>query len=705
MNIRKFSVLAFSLILFAGWWAIGFSEEVEEPLIPLIIPEGFDIGHDDSAVASATAVGANYRRPPKSGGDDEAESTVGPNQIVNAPQQLNPNGLIGRSELAIAVDGDDGAPGENIVIGWNDADGFLPQFALGGLSGWAFSSNSGASFVDGGGLPSTSIPTSPPTTIVPSGDPWFTHWRDDAGNGIFLYSNLAVRANVAGNGPGNGRTVAGLSIHRGTVAGGALSWATPSLIPSPSAVGTFGLDKEAMTSNPNGGVREVYVTATNFDLAASPIGGIVAYSSLDGGASFSGPTHVQAQGADGVQGSAPAVGVNGEVYVVWERGRFNHPLVTPANPFARIQFRRSTDGGASFGPTIDVASITAAARKPPAGYNRSRHNDFPRIAVAHSGPWMGRIYLAYHDAGSNPDLPGTVTLTGAGNPALPGVADADVFIKYSDNGGTSWSAPILVNGAIGDQKAQFWPVVSVTDGGLVSIFYYEDVETNVTPDPNDIETNRGLDGVAGRTRRSNRSSIVDGYVALSTDGGASFGTPVRVTDFSSNWSRTVSNIIPNFGDYNDAVSREIGPNTVRVYATWADSRVQIDINPDPNITDMRPIPSAAYGFVDITKTEGAGKYVASVPKNFVLGQNYPNPFNPATRIDYALPEAAKVELKVYNLLGQEVRTLVDYEQPAGMHQIVWDGTDASGNGVASGLYFYKLKTPTFAETKQMMFVK
>ena len=49
--------------------------------------------------------------------------------------------------------------------------------------------------------------------------------------------------------------------------------------------------------------------------------------------------------------------------------------------------------------------------------------------------------------------------------------------------------------------------------------------------------------------------------------------------------------------------------------------------------------------------------------------------------------------------------LVDYEQPAGMHQIVWDGTDASGNGVASGLYFYKLKTPTFAETKQMMFVK
>jgi len=702
MNLRKFSiVLGLASIFLAGFWASGaFGQGPEEPLAPVVIPDAYDIGsEDEGAPASATAVGVNYRRPPDAGKDDTFGTTVGANQVVSAPQSIFPAGLIGRSETAIAVDADAGTPGENIVIGWNDADGFIAPFLLDGLSGWAFSSNSGTSLVDGGGLPFTSIPTSPPTTIVPSGDPWLALLKDAVGNGTFLYANLAVRANVAGNGPGTNHSVEGLSVHRGMVSSGALSWATPALIPSPSAPGTFGLDKEAMAVNPRHGHTEVYVSSTNFDLAASPIGGIVVFGSSDGGATFGGPTLVQGQGADGVQGSMPAVGTNGDVFVVWERGRFNIP---PAQ--AKIQFRRSTDQGATFGPTIDVAAISAAARKPPAGYNRSRHNDFPRIAVAHSGPWMGRIYVTYHDAGSNPDLPGTITLTGAGNPALPGVADADVFIKYSDNGGATWSAPILVNGAIGDVKAQFWPVVSVTDGGIVSVVYYEDVETDLDP-ANNLETNRGLDGVAGRTRRSNRSSIVDTYAAFSTDGGVSFGTRVRVTDFSSNWSRTVSNIIPNYGDYIDAVSRETGLNTVRVYATWADGRAQVDINADPAIVDMRPVPSAAYGFVDITKTEGSNKYTAGVPKNFVLGQNYPNPFNPMTKIDYALPEAARVELRVYNLLGQEVRTLVDYEQPAGPHQIVWDGTDASGNSVASGIYFYKLKTPSFLETKKMMFVK
>ena len=699
MSFRKFwFAFGFGLIFVAGWATVGFAVDAEEPLAPTVITDGFDIPPDESAPASATSVSTLNRRPPQAGRDDVFESTTGPDQIVNAPQSLFPAGLIGRSETAIAVDADAGTPGENVVIGWNDADGFIAPFLLDGLSGWAFSSNSGATFVDGGGTPTTTIPTSPPTIVGASGDPWLALLRDAVGNGIFLYANLARRVPIAGNGPGTPHSIEGLTVHRGTVSGGALSWATPALIPSPSAPFTFGLDKEAMAVDPRHGHKEVYVSATNFDLAASPIGGIVVFGSTDGGITFGGPTLVQGQGVDGVQGSMPAVGVNGEVYVVWERGRFNIP---PAQ--AKIQFRRSTDLGATFGPTIDVAAITAAARKPPAGYNRSRHNDFPRIAVAHSGPWRGRIYVAYHDAGSNPDLPGTITLTGVGNPALPGVADADVFIKYSKNGGTSWSAPIRVNSAIGDGKAQFWPVVSVTDGGIVSVVYHEDVETDLDP-ANNLETNRGLDGVGGRTRRSNRSSIVDTYVAFSVDGGASFMTPIKLSSVSSNWSRTVSNIIPNYGDYLDAVSRETGPNTLRVYSTWQDGRVSIDINPGP-LVDMRPIPSVAYGFVDITKTEGAPKLVASVPKDFVLGQNFPNPFNPTTRIDYALPEPAHVELRVFNILGQEVKTLVNYEQAAGSHQAVWDGTDASGNGVSSGIYFYKLLTPTSVQTKKMMFVQ
>jgi hypothetical protein len=79
-----------------------------------------------------------------------------------------------------------------------------------------------------------------------------------------------------------------------------------------------------------------------------------------------------------------------------------------------------------------------------------------------------------------------------------------------------------------------------------------------------------------------------------------------------------------------------------------------------------------------------------IPKTFTLEQNYPNPFNPTTTIRYALPVAASVTLKIYNILGQEVVTLVDQQHPAGSFQTVWDGRSASGGVIASGVYFYSM---------------
>lgn len=700
MNFSKFLI---SFVISLGFILISsaLAQDPEEPLIS-ITTEDLDTGGAISAfISSPEALGL-----PQRGQDDQIIITVGANQIVNDPQSLFPAGLIGRSETAIMVDEDDGPVGENIVVGWNDADGFIAPFLLGGVSGWGFSSNSGTSFTDGGGMPSGTIPTSPPTTIVVAGDPWLELLRDDLGDGTFLYANLAVRL----TGPGTGHSVEGITVHPGKVQSGVLTWGTPSLIPSPSPVVgppfgvNFGLDKEAITVDRRSGSRAVYVSATNFAPPVNAFGqtsNIVLFRSFDGGGTFSGPTQVQGPGVDGVQGSMPAVGINGDVYVVWERGRFNHPLVTPANPFARIQFARSTDGGATFGSAIDVDTILAAARKPPAGYNRSRHNDFPRIAVAYNGFHQGRIYVVYHDAGTNPDLPGTVTLTGAGNPALPGVADSDVLLKFSDDGGQTWSAPTVVNGTKGDGKAQFWPCVSFGVSGLVDVVYYQDVETNVTPSLVDIETNRGLDGVGGRTRRSTRSSLVDVFIATSTNGGVSFGTPVKISDVTSNWSRTVSNIIPNMGDYITSVGREINVNTTRVYATWADSRVSIDINPGPGV-DLRPIPSVAYASVDVTKVSSYHDYspVAGVPKSSILSQNYPNPYNASTVIEYTLPQDGLTTLTVYNVLGQKVAKLVDEFQTAGKHQVRFEATDLS-----SGIYFYTLESGKLREASRMTLLK
>ncbi len=95
----------------------------------------------------------------------------------------------------------------------------------------------------------------------------------------------------------------------------------------------------------------------------------------------------------------------------------------------------------------------------------------------------------------------------------------------------------------------------------------------------------------------------------------------------------------------------------------------------------------------------------ALPTEFALSQNVPNPFNPSTQISFALPVAAKVNLAIYNVLGQHVKTLVAGDLRAGYQTITWDGTDFTGRTVASGVYFYKLNAGDFAATKKMLMLK
>ena len=94
------------------------------------------------------------------------------------------------------------------------------------------------------------------------------------------------------------------------------------------------------------------------------------------------------------------------------------------------------------------------------------------------------------------------------------------------------------------------------------------------------------------------------------------------------------------------------------------------------------------------------------PEVFSLVDNYPNPFNPATTIRYALPQAADVELTVYNVVGQPVRTLVAESQSAGRYVVEWDATDDRGYSVSSGMYFYRLQAgDAFLQVKKMLLLK
>jgi len=94
-----------------------------------------------------------------------------------------------------------------------------------------------------------------------------------------------------------------------------------------------------------------------------------------------------------------------------------------------------------------------------------------------------------------------------------------------------------------------------------------------------------------------------------------------------------------------------------------------------------------------------------LPRNFALLQNYPNPFNPITQIKYALHTGCHVKLTIYNILGQEVATLVDKSQAAGYKSVPWDSRSPSGNEVTSGIYFYQLQAGDFAQTRKMILMR
>ena len=137
------------------------------------------------------------------------------------------------------------------------------------------------------------------------------------------------------------------------------------------------------------------------------------------------------------------------------------------------------------------------------------------------------------------------------------------------------------------------------------------------------------------------------------------------------------------------------------------------------LADGQPVAGARVALFDVTDltagavthatTDEAGSFALSLqgpgrarPAGFALGPNYPNPFNPSTILPYQLPVSTSVRLEVFNLLGQRVTTLVDGNRPAGAHTAVWDATDAAGQAVGAGVYFYRLSGGGATWTRKMV---
>jgi len=144
---------------------------------------------------------------------------------------------------------------------------------------------------------------------------------------------------------------------------------------------------------------------------------------------------------------------------------------------------------------------------------------------------------------------------------------------------------------------------------------------------------------------------------------------------------------------------------------WLDIHNRIEATTD-NIDALNPSYAGQLGTGRINACRAIGgtpapkeTYSAPLPENFQLYQNYPNPFNPGTNISFYLGERSQVELTIYNLLGEKVKTVINSDLAAGSHSITWDGTNQSGSTVASGIYFYKLTAGDKSLIKKMTLMK
>ncbi len=163
-------------------------------------------------------------------------------------------------------------------------------------------------------------------------------------------------------------------------------------------------------------------------------------------------------------------------------------------------------------------------------------------------------------------------------------------------------------------------------------------------------------------------------------------------------SAEMTHILPREANGIDTVSWPFwyqAPLTAGITDTLYANSNTVNLNGDPKGDEWTFAPNV---LIQVTPAEGV--HEEPVPLSFQLSQNYPNPFNPLTIINYQLSIINFVSLKIYDLLGREVATLVEGELPAGSHRVSFDASGFSG-----GVYFYKLQAGSFTETRKMLLLK
>ncbi len=276
----------------------------------------------------------------------------------------------------------------------------------------------------------------------------------------------------------------------------------------------------------------------------------------------------------------------------------------------------------------------------------------------------------------------------------------DGIILKTTDGGINWTSQArvtfnwlksvhFVNTLIGWAVGSFGTIIKTTDGGIswkiqfssvlnsLNSVYFVDASTGwAVGDHGILKTTDGGINWTEEANWTSHSLKSIHFVDSSTGWAVGLsGTIVSTTDGGISWKTQFSGVSSNLNSvyFVDATSG------------WA-------------VGDSGKILRMTTG--GLVSVEEKHKPKSAIPTHFALEQNYPNPFNPLTTLGFALPRSAFVTLKVFNTIGEEVATLIAEQLPAGRHQVQWNA-----NGFVSGVYFYRLQTGDFVETKKLILLR
>ena len=435
---------------------------------------------------------------------------------------------------------------------------------------------------------------------------------------------------------------------------------------------------------------------------------------------------------------------NGNVFSVWFNG-------------GGLSLKKSSDGGATFGGTISIASFSH-----PGVVNYGRYclktdirvSANPQIACDKTnGPYANYLYCV---CGTNP----------------AGTDNADIyFFKSTDNGAT-WSGNVKLNDD-NTTTDQWHPAISVDSLGRVFVYWYDsrnDPTNNLMteewgtcstnggvtfmPDfmisnqnfnPNTVKLSQGsgqayymgdYQGIASGGKNtipfySCQNNSLNDYMAYLPDYGMYFSKSPDTVGRNSTYPQSVK--IPMMGPYTGTVNYTANlttpPSTGNIYLVFPNPSKVLTGSPDSvllNIITTINVTPGVYT-VNVTGNEAGGPRTHTrsftlvvtnvtgisnnnqiIPDDFALYQNYPNPFNPETKIKFDIPDRFpigtfgndKVVLKIYDILGKEIQTLVNESLQPGSYEVTFDGSN-----LPSGIYFYSLQTVGFTETKKLILLK